>query len=352
MKLISQQLRLRSHNAEVQWSARSICATLSAPASGRQPSEDSIDHTSSWDPAVLFQEGGNLDSATPGQRLRKLIDAGPQMVPGAFNALTARMIERWGFPALYVSGAAVSASTFAIPDIGLLTLTEVSEQTRSITSAVSIPAIVDADTGFGEAVNVERTVRTLESAGAAAIQIEDQRLPKRCGHLSGKDLVLPHEMAAKILAAVAARRTADFLIIARTDARGVTGFDDAVARAHAYRAAGADVIFPEALETAEEFLRFRRAVDGPLVANLTEFGKSPPLAFDELAGIGYSLVLFPVTLLRLAMRAIEEGLAEIRSTGTQRNLLGRMQTRQELYDILGYSDYEQRDRAYFQSGTL
>jgi methylisocitrate lyase len=269
------------------------------------------------------------------------------MVPGAFSALTARMIERAGFQTLYISGAALSAG-MAMPDVGLLTLGEVADQARLITSAVSIPAIVDADTGFGEAVNVERTVRMLESAGAAAMQIEDQRLPKRCGHLSGKDIVPSDEMVAKVRAAVAARRHDDFLIIARTDARGVTGFDDAVARAHAYRAAGADVIFPEALETADEFLRFRGAVHGPLVANMTEFGKSPALGFDELANIGYSLVLFPVTLLRLAMRAVQEGLAEIRSTGAQRNLLGRMQTRQELYDILGYSDYEQRDMTYFR----
>ena len=271
------------------------------------------------------------------------------MVPGAFNALVARMIERAGFPALYVSGAAVSAG-MGMPDIGLLTLSEVAEETRRITTAVSIPAIVDVDTGFGEAVNVERAVRTIEAAGAAAIQIEDQRLPKRCGHLSGKELVSCDEMAAKVRAAVAARRDADFVIIARTDARGVNGFEDAVTRAKAYRAAGADAIFPEAMESADEFRRFRQAVDGPLVANMTEFGKSPLVPFDELAAIGYSLVLFPVTLLRLAMKAVGDGLAEIKAAGSQRNLLGRMQTRQELYDILGYADYEQRDKINFQGG--
>lgn len=271
------------------------------------------------------------------------------MVPGAFNALVARMIERAGFQALYVSGAAVSASA-GMPDIGLLTLSEAADQTRTITAAVSIPAIVDVDTGFGEAVNVERTVRTIEAAGAAAIQIEDQRLPKRCGHLSGKDVVAIEEMSAKIRAAASARRDPDFVIIARTDARGVNGFDDAVARARAYRAAGADAIFPEAMESADEFRRFRKAVDGPLVANMTEFGKSPLVPFDELAAIGYSLVLFPVTLLRLAMKAVEGGLEEIKKSGTQRDLLGRMQTRQELYDILGYTDYERRDKANFQGG--
>jgi methylisocitrate lyase len=287
-----------------------------------------------------------MDPGSPGSRLKELVAKGTVMVPGAFNALVGRMIERTGFQALYVSGAAMSAG-MGMPDIGLVTLSEVAEETRRITTAVSIPAIVDVDTGFGEAVNVERAVRTIEAAGAAAIQIEDQRLPKRCGHLSGKELVSCEDMTAKVRAAVSARRDPDFVIIARTDARGVNGFDDAVARAMAYRAAGADAIFPEAMESADEFRRFRAAVDGPLVANMTEFGKSPLVPFDELAAIGYSLVLFPVTLLRLGMKAVADGLAEIHSAGSQRNLLGRMQTRQELYDILGYADYEQRDKSHF-----
>jgi methylisocitrate lyase len=287
-------------------------------------------------------------SESPGKRLKQIIAAGAEMAPGAFNALAARMIERAGFRVLYVSGAAVSAGSFAIPDVGLLTLDEMAAHTRAITAAVTIPAVVDVDTGFGEVVNVERTVQTIEAAGAAAVQIEDQRLPKRCGHLSGKELVSCQEMTAKIAAAVRARRDADFVVIARTDARGVTGFDDAVARARTYRTAGADMIFPEALESADEFARFRAAVDGPLVANMTEFGKSPLLGFDALAAIGYSLVLFPVTLMRLAMKAVEQGLDEIWSSGSQKNLLGRMQTRQQLYDILGYADYERRDQDYFR----
>jgi methylisocitrate lyase len=285
---------------------------------------------------------------SPGKRLRNTIGAGPQMVPGAFNALAARMIERAGFQATYLSGAALSAGALALPDIGLITLNEVAENTRFITAAASLPVIVDADTGFGESVNVERTVRVLEAAGAAAIQLEDQRLPKRCGHLSGKELVSADEMAAKLRAAVAARRDADLVIIARTDARGVTSFDDAVARACAYRAAGADAIFPEALESPDEFARFRRDVPGTLVANMTEFGKSPILTFDELVTIGYALVLFPVTLLRLAMKAVADGLAEIHAAGSQKNLLGDMLTRQELYDILEYRGYETRDQVYFQ----
>jgi methylisocitrate lyase len=286
---------------------------------------------------------------SPGMKLRELVAAGPQMVPGAFNALTARMAERAGFQAVYLSGAALSAGLAAVPDVGLLTLSEVTEQTRYITAAASMPVIVDADTGFGEAVNVERTVRMLESAGAAAIQIEDQRLPKRCGHLSGKELVRTEEMAAKVRAAVAARRDADFVIIARTDARGVTGFEDVLNRAAAYRDAGADMIFPEALESTDEFARFRHAVTGPLVANMTEFGKSPLLPFDELASIGYALVLYPVTALRLAMQAVAAGLDELRRTGSQSRLVDRMQTRQELYDILGYTEYNRRDQSYFQS---
>jgi methylisocitrate lyase len=290
-------------------------------------------------------------SDTPGKRLKQIMATGAQMAPGAFNALAARMIERAGFRVLYVSGAAVSSGAFAMPDVGLLTLDEVAAHTRAITAAVAVPAVVDIDTGFGEVVNVERTVRTIEAAGAAAAQIEDQRLPKRCGHLSGKELVSCEEMTAKIQAAVRARCDADFMIIARTDARSVTGIDDAFARARAYRAAGADMIFGEALESADEFARFRAAVDGPLVANMTEFGKSPLLGFDELAAIGYSLVLFPVTLMRLAMKSVEQGLEEIRSSGSQKNLLGRMQTRQELYDVLGYADYERRDQKYFQPST-
>jgi methylisocitrate lyase len=258
------------------------------------------------------------------------------------------MAERAGFQVVYLSGAALSAGLAALPDVGLLTLSEVTEQTRYIAGAVTIPVIVDADTGFGEAVNVERTVRTLETAGAAAVQLEDQRLPKRCGHLSGKELVGTDQMVAKVRAAVAARHDPDLVIIARTDARGVTGFDDAVARAREYRQAGADMIFPEALESAADFAEFRRQVDGPLVANMTEFGKSPLLGFDELAAMGYSVVLYPVTLFRLAMKAVQDGLEEMGRVRSQANLIGRMQTRQELYDILGYEQYDRRDRTYFQ----
>lgn len=289
-----------------------------------------------------------MADSTPGRALRQAVADTTLAIPGAFNALVARMIEDAGFEAAYLSGAAFSAGDLALPDIGLFTLSELVEQTRRLTRSVDIPLIVDADTGFGEAVNVERTVIELEAAGAAAIQLEDQQLPKRCGHLSGKSLVEPEAMCAKLRAAVAAKADPDLIIIARTDARGVESFDAAVDRAKRYLDAGADWIFPEALADREEFERFSIAVDAPLLANMTEFGKSPLLPLDELAQMGYAGVLFPVTLLRVAMKGVEAALATIFAEGTQRELLDCMQSRQELYDLLGYSDYEARDRSFFQ----
>jgi len=285
-------------------------------------------------------------AASPGQRLRDAWNAQTIAIPGVFNALVARMAERLGFQALYLSGAGLSAAA-GVPDVGLLTLNEFVDAARAITLGSSLPLLCDADTGFGEALNVERTVRLFETAGVAGIHLEDQQLPKRCGHLSGKQLVEPEAMAAKLRAAVAARRDPHFVIIARTDARGVTGFEDAVRRAKLYVQAGADAIFPEALETADEFAAFARAVPVPLLANMTEFGKSPILDLPTLAGIGYRMVLYPLTALRAALRAAQQTLASIRDHGHQRDLLPQMLTRAELYDLLGYSDYEQRDRAYF-----
>lgn len=286
-------------------------------------------------------------SDSPGARLKQAAGRSTLLIPGAFNALTARLIERAGFEAAYLSGAAFSAGALALPDVGLFTLTELAEETARIARRTSLPLVVDADTGFGEAVNVERTIEFLESAGAAAVQLEDQRLPKRCGHLSGKSLVSVDEMCSKVRAAVAARRDQDFVILARTDARGVEGFDAAVDRAKRYVAAGADWIFPEALETPDEFARFAKAVAVPIVANLTEFGRSPLLTRDDLRQLGCAAALLPVTTLRLAMKAVADGLQAIADQGTQRSLVDRMQTRQELYDLLGYADYEQRDRSYF-----
>ncbi len=268
-------------------------------------------------------------------------------IPGAFNPLVARLAQQAGFEAIYLSGAAFSAGALALPDVGLFTLTELAVETARLTRSVSIPLIVDADTGFGEAIHVERTVRELEAAGAAAIQLEDQKWPKRCGHLSGKALIEPDEMCAKLRAAAAARQDPDLVLIARTDARGVTSLDDALDRAKQYLAAGADWIFPEALADAEEFEKFADEIDAPLVANMTEFGKSPLLTLDELAELGFAAVLYPVTLLRTAMKAVEAALGVLADEGTQSSLLDLMQTRQELYDLLEYTGYEERDRSYF-----
>jgi methylisocitrate lyase len=284
---------------------------------------------------------------SPGRRLRETAERLTLQVPGAPNALAARLIERMGFPAAYLSGAAFSAGVLGLPDVGLFTLTELAQQTALITRRIGIPLIVDADTGFGEPINVERTIVELEAAGAAAIQLEDQQLPKRCGHLSGKSLVEPEAMCAKLRAAVAARRDKNTVIIARTDARGVNGLDEAVRRAEMYLDAGADWIFPEALADRDEFAAAAERIEAPLLANMTEFGKSPLLEIDELAEMGYAAVLYPVTLLRVAMKSIETALAVLRSSGSQRDLLEIMQTRDELYELLDYRDFEERDRAYF-----
>jgi methylisocitrate lyase len=287
-----------------------------------------------------------MPELSPGRRLRQAWQAETIAVPGVFSPLVARMAERLGFRAVYLSGAALSAS-LGLPDIGLVTSTEFADEARKIAAATSLPLLCDADTGFGEALNVERTVRLFEAAGAAGIHLEDQELPKRCGHLSGKQLVEPAAMASKIRAAVAAKRDADFVIIARTDARGVTGFDDAVSRAKLYLEAGADAIFPEALEGADELRLFADKVKAPLLANMTEFGKSPNLDFQDLAGMGYRLVIYPVTAFRSALRAAQETLADIMQKGHQRDRLPHMLTRAELYELLDYKGFEERDRKYF-----
>lgn len=260
------------------------------------------------------------------------------------------MAEEIGFAAVYLSGGALSAGN-GVPDVGLLTLTEFVQEAQRISSATKLPLLSDADTGFGEALNVERTVRLFEQAGVAGIHLEDQQLPKRCGHLSGKSLVEPEVMAAKIRAAVAAKRDRDFVIIARTDARGVNGFDDAVKRAELFLDAGADAIFPEALETVDEFERFAKAVPCPLIANMTEFGKSPALDVKTLEQLGYRMVLFPLTAFRVAMKAAQETLKRLHAAGSQASTLSQMLTRAELYELLGYKGYEERDRAYFGANS-
>ena len=286
----------------------------------------------------------NMDS--PGLRLRNSWLAGPVILPGVFSPLVAKMAERLGFRAVYLSGGALSAGS-GFPDIGLLTLTEFVAEAQRITAVCPLPLVSDADTGFGEALNVERTVRLFELAGVAGIHLEDQTLPKRCGHLSGKSLIRPEEMAAKIRAAAASKRDRDFVIIARTDARGVEGFDATVARAKLYVEAGADAIFPEALESIEEFKDFARAVPVSLLANMTEFGKSPLLSAEELGALGYKMILFPLTAFRSAMRAAEDTLIALQEQGHQRDRIAGMLTRAELYERLSYTDYEARDRSYF-----
>ena len=283
---------------------------------------------------------------SPGLRLRNSWLAGPVILPGVFSPLVAKMAERLGFRAVYLSGGALSAGS-GFPDIGLLTLTEFVAEAQRITAVCPLPLVSDADTGFGEALNVERTVRLFELAGVAGIHLEDQTLPKRCGHLSGKSLIRPEEMAAKIRAAAASKRDRDFVIIARTDARGVEGFDATVARAKLYVEAGADAIFPEALESIEEFKDFARAVPVSLLANMTEFGKSPLLSAEELGALGYKMILFPLTAFRSAMRAAEDTLIALQEQGHQRDRIAGMLTRAELYERLSYTDYEARDRSYF-----
>ena len=273
---------------------------------------------------------------TKAARLRELISKGAVMMPGVPNASIARQVERAGFDAVYVSGAGMANSTAGVPDIGLLSMEEVVRLAGYVAHAVRIPAIVDADTGFGEGEAVAQTIRELEKAGLAGCHIEDQEFPKRCGHLAGKTIVDVEMMIERIKAAVAARRDPDFLIIARTDARGVEDFKSTLKRAEKYLAAGADAIFPEALQSAEEFRDFAKEIKAPLMANMTEFGQSPLLSFEQLADFGYRMVIFPQSAFRISMKATEKFFAALKKAGTQSDWLYQMQTRQELYDLLDY----------------
>jgi methylisocitrate lyase len=267
------------------------------------------------------------------------------ILPGAFNAAAALLVEECGFDAVYVSGAGLANGVAGLPDVGLLSMTEVVHQAAYIAQAVDIPAIVDGETGFGGPLQVMRTVNAFEQAGLAGVHFEDQVMTKRCGHLAGKQLVSPEVMAEKIRAAVQARSDPDFLIIARTDARGVYGLKDAIHRGQSYREAGADVIFPEALESIQEFEEFAKNVKVPLMANMTEFGRTPYLTAKQFGALGYRMVLFPMTAFRIMMKAVRQTLQELKKTGTQKNLLDRMQTRQELYALLDYQAYERIDQA-------
>jgi len=279
--------------------------------------------------------------ATQADALRRLMGKRILVAPGVFSPAVARLAEKAGFRALYFSGAGFS-NLLALPDLGITTLTEVAQATRQITTQVSVPLIVDADTGFGEAVNVVRTVRELRSAGAAAIHIEDQVLPKRCGHLEGKELVDVDEMVKKLISAREAAGKG-LLVIARTDARTVEGLDAAIERSEAYSRAGADMIFPEALESRDEFREFRKKIALPLMANMTEFGRTPYMSASEFEELGYQVVIFPVTAFRAMMKAVEKTLAQLKEEGTQKGILRSLMTRREFYELIDYYRYEELD---------
>lgn len=281
------------------------------------------------------------------QALRALMDDGRlHQFPGAFNPLCAQLIERKGFPGVYISGAVLSAD-LCLPDIGIATLTEFADRGRQIGRATDLPTIIDIDTGFGEPMSAARTVRLMEEAGISGCHIEDQRMPKRCGHLDGKDLVGVEEMVQKIGASAGARLDKSFCLIARSDARAVEGLDKAIDRMKAYVDAGADMIFPEALADEKEFEAVRSAIKVPLLANMTEFGKSRLLNRKELETLGYNLVIYPVTTLRLAMGEVDRGLEVLLRDGDQTGILDRMQHRKDLYDLLRYEDYNRYDQNLF-----
>lgn len=264
------------------------------------------------------------------------------MIPGVFNALVARAAAAAGFESVYISGGA-TANVAGFPDIGLITLTEMTRTIREIADASRLPVIVDADTGFGEVECCVRTVVEYHRAGAAALHIEDQVFPKRCGHLDGKELIDAEAMAEKVAAMAKARPSEDFLIIARTDARHVEGFERAVGRANAYRAAGADCIFPEGLESEAEFASFAKESPGLLLANMTEFGKTPDISAQRFGELGYAFVIYPLSMMRLAMGQVVRGLAALKRDGSVRSLLSDMQTRKDLYALLDYRPGEQWD---------
>ena len=289
-------------------------------------------------------------STTPEQKriaMREGLASGTlQQYPGAFNPLSARLIEEKGFSGVYISGA-VLANDLGLPDIGLTTLTEVAARAGQIARMTDLPAIVDADTGFGEPMNVARTIQELENAGLAGCHIEDQFNPKRCGHLDGKNVVDLDTATKRIRAAADARRDPNFLIMARTDIRAVEGLEAAQDRARALVEAGADAIFPEAMKTVEEFAAIRAAVDVPILANMTEFGKSELFTYDQLASAGVNMVIYPVTLLRSAMGAAERTLETIKADGTQAASVPRMLTRARLYDLVDYEAYNRFDTSVF-----
>jgi methylisocitrate lyase len=294
-------------------------------------------------------------SVTPNEK-RKAFRAGLasgriQRFPGTFTPLTAPLIQQLGFEGAYISGA-VMAAELGLPDIGLTTLSEVAERGRQISRMTDLPTLIDADTGFGEAMNVARAVHELEDAGVAGLHLEDQVNPKRCGHLDGKEVVPVDQAVQRIAAAVSARRDSDLVIMARTDIRGVAGagpagLEAAKERAKALEAAGADAIFPEAMASLEEFAAIREAVDVPILANMTEFGKSALFTHQQLEDVGVNIAIHPVSLLRIAMGAIERELGLLKETGTLEGAVERMQTRARLYELNDYAAYNAFDEGVF-----
>jgi methylisocitrate lyase len=289
----------------------------------------------------IYLVAQGLPAQPAGERFAQLVRRGGILrLPGAYNGLASLQAKRQGFEALYLSGAAVSAS-MGLPDLGIITVEDMCFFIRQVSRASGLPLLVDGDTGYGEALNVMHMVRAFEDAGAAAVHIEDQLLPKKCGHLNDKKLAAPEDMAAKIAAAARARR--HLYIIARTDAAASEGLDGAVARAKRYLDAGADAIFPEALTTIDMFREFARRVSAPLLANMTEFGRTPYFTAAEFEAMGYRMVIWPVSALRVAAKAQEQLYATIHREDGPRSLIGQMQTRQELYETIAYSDYEALD---------
>src|SRR5712671_2503906 len=290
---------------------------------------------------MSFLVGADLPDRPAGERFRALLSRpGILQIPGAHTGMAALLAKHAGFEAVYLGGSAMTG-TMGIPDLGMLTVDEACFFVRQVARASALPVLVDGDTGHGETLNVMHMVRSFEDAGAAAVHIEDQLLPKKCGHLNDKKLANPRDMATKIAAAVKARR--HLYIIARTDAADAEGMDGAVERAKLYLESGADAIFPEALTSAEMFKEFARRVKGPLLANMTEFGRTPVFTASEFEGMGYRMVIWPASATRVAAKAQEELYAAIKRDGGTHNMLSRMQTRKELYATIGYSEYEKLD---------
>ena len=291
--------------------------------------------------------------ASAGGRLRNaLAQERPLQVVGTVNAFSALLAERAGFRALYLSGAGVANASFGLPDLGITSLNDVCEDVRRISSASDLPLLVDADTGWGAAFNISRTISDLIRSGAAGCHLEDQVQAKRCGHRPGKALVTSGEMVDRIKAAVDGRTDREFVIMARTDAHAVEGQQAAIDRACAYVDAGADMIFAEALTELDEYRQFTAAVKVPVLANITEFGKTPLYTVAELAGAGVQLVLYPLSAFRAMSRAAELVYGAIRSEGTQKSVVDRMQTRAELYEVLGYHEYERKlDELFSREGA-